>query len=67
MLAVTANKLRTNNLKTIQMSIESRMDKYTVMNSHTGILLRSIENAWICINMDEYQKQNVGLKELVAK
>lgn len=45
MLAVTANKLRTNNLKTIQMSIESRMDKYTVMNSHTGILLRSIENA----------------------
>lgn len=38
MLAVIANKKRTNNLKKIQMSIESRMDKYTVMNSHTGIL-----------------------------
>lgn len=38
MLAVIANKKRTNNLKKIQMSIESRMDKYTVTNSHTGIL-----------------------------
>ena len=47
MLAVIANKERTNYLKKIQMSIESRMDKYTVMNSHTGTL-------YIALNMHKY-------------
>lgn len=41
------NKKRTNNLKTFKCPIESRMDKYTVMNSHTGIL-------YIALKMHEY-------------
>lgn len=37
MFAVIVNKQKTNNPETIQMPIKSRMDKYSVMNSHTEI------------------------------
>lgn len=37
MFAVIANEQKTNNLETIQMPIESRMEKYSVMNSNTEI------------------------------
>ena len=48
-----------------RISIEGRMDKYTVMNSHTGILYIALK-MHECISMDEYQKQNIDLKNLAA-
>lgn len=54
MLAIIANKWKTNNLETIQLSIENRMDKYTVINSQTRILhiaLKMNESASIWMNI----------------